>query len=109
MVKEIWAAELFYSLAEAAWRTGEPEMLFLDTINHANPTPHLGAITTINPCGELPLLPYESCNLASINLADMTSGNGRSHYGLRQTGANRPPYCVAPAQLSIGEADDQRF
>lgn len=65
------ARELMARICQAAWETGDPGMIFLDTINNANPTPALGSMEATNPCGELPLLPYEACNLGSINLSHM--------------------------------------
>jgi ribonucleoside-diphosphate reductase alpha chain len=68
------ARSLFSTICDTAWETGDPGLLFLDTIERDNPTPMVGHLESTNPCGEVPLLPYEACNLGSLNVSRFLNG-----------------------------------
>jgi len=82
------AREVFSLLVQKAWESGDPGIIFLDRVNRDNPTPDQGEMESTNPCGEQPLLPYEACNLGSVNLERFfapESADGIDWEGLRNT------------------------
>jgi ribonucleoside-diphosphate reductase alpha chain len=87
-VKSLKAKEVWNLMARSAWASGDPGVVFIDEINRRNPTPQVGKIESTNPCGEQPLLPYESCNLGSINLSKMVKNGKIDWEKLRETVRN---------------------
>jgi ribonucleoside-diphosphate reductase alpha chain len=83
-VKEIRASEVWHLMIHSAWASGDPGIVFIDEINRHNPTPQVGRIESTNPCGEQPLLHYESCNLGSINLSKMVKNGVLNWEKLRE-------------------------
>ncbi len=81
---ELSAADVWSRIVHGAWKTGEPGVFFIDRANHFNPVPHLGAYEATNPCGEQPLLPYDVCNLGSINLARFVIDGAIDWDGMRR-------------------------
>lgn len=85
-VRSVKAKEVFNNICENAWKTGDPGIIFLDRINNSfsNPTPAIGQIESTNPCGEQPLLPYEPCNLGSINLGNFVKNKNVDYVRLEE-------------------------
>ena len=84
IAKHLKARDVFDQITQLAWKNGDPGVIFIDKINADNPTPHVGEIESTNPCGEQPLLPYESCNLGSINLGKFIKNDQIDYEHLRE-------------------------
>ncbi|HNT29800.1 MAG TPA: adenosylcobalamin-dependent ribonucleoside-diphosphate reductase, partial [bacterium] len=80
VLNTVKARSIFELAAHMAWKNGDPGIVFLDKLNEDNPTPHVGPIEAVNLCGEQPLLPYEACNLGSLNLMKMLKQNKDGDY-----------------------------
>jgi len=98
------ARHIFDKIVANAWNNGDPGIVFIDRINHDNPTPHLGQIEATNPCGEQPLLPYESCNLGSLNLGNFVTAARK-----KRTENGLPPSRIDWQRLAAVIPDCVRF
>jgi len=87
-VRRTKAEKIWNLIAQSAWQSGDPGAIFIDEINRHNPTPEIGKIEATNPCGEQPLLPYESCNLGSVNLSRMVENGEINWEKLQKTVRN---------------------
>jgi len=87
-VRRLKAEDVWNLMAKSAWASGDPGVIFIDEVNRHNPTLEIGRIEATNPCGEQPLLPYESCNLGSINLLRMVEEGKINWEKLRETVRN---------------------
>lgn len=92
--KTVKARELFEKIAKHAWKSGDPGMYFLDTAEEGNSTPELGTMAATNPCGEQPLIPFETCNMGHVNLSNMVKGF---------------PYAEAPDVIEASTEDKLSF
>ncbi len=85
VLRQVSAKKVFDLITASAWQNGEPGIVFIDRLNRDNPTPALGSLDATNPCGEQPLLPFESCTLGSINLSRMVNAKGVMFTRLKRT------------------------
>ncbi|MEN8262472.1 MAG: adenosylcobalamin-dependent ribonucleoside-diphosphate reductase [Nitrospirota bacterium] len=98
---QLSAKKVFNEIVESAWETGDPGIIFIDRINKDNPTPHIGEIESTNPCGEQPLLPFESCVLGSINLSKVLKNKKQPPFNSPLTkGGHRGVMEVSPFEIN---------
>jgi ribonucleoside-diphosphate reductase alpha chain len=106
VARSLPARQVFDRIVRNAWRSGEPGVIFIDRINRDNPTPSLGAIESTNPCGETPLLPYEACNLGSLNLARMLQQGSLPYPALQPEEAIDWPKLARTVRLAVHFLDN---